>query len=107
MGFINRANDRDDPHVIIVYKKDNKIKYSDPHGGRLLSSNKVMLGGLESHVDMLTSLNNLILLGCGTSFHADLLGSHFFAYSTHNTSMVKCTQKYLIVLEVNIQSLTR
>ena len=61
-----------------IYEQTDSSLRAMSLGGRLLSSNKVMLGGLESHVDMLTSLNNLILLGCGTSFHAGLLGSHFF-----------------------------
>ena len=61
-----------------IYEQTDSSLRAMSLGGRLLSSNKVMLGGLESHVDMLMSLNNLILLGCGTSFHAGLLGSHFF-----------------------------
>ena len=60
-----------------IYEQTDSSLRAMSLGGRLLSSNKVMLGGLESHVDMLMSLNNLILLGCGTSFHAGLLGSHF------------------------------
>ena len=34
------------------------------------------------------SLNNLILLGCGTSFHAGLLGSHFSKVCNFNVVQV-------------------
>ena len=46
-------------------------------GGRLLNSNHVKLGGLEEHIDDLTSIDNLILLGCGTSYFAGMHGLYF------------------------------
>ena len=47
-------------------------------GGRLLDDNCVRLGGLESQKDKLKDVDNIILLGCGTSFHACLAGSYYF-----------------------------
>jgi glucosamine--fructose-6-phosphate aminotransferase (isomerizing) len=46
-------------------------------GGRLLNSNHVKLGGLEEHTDELKSIDNLILLGCGTSYFAGMHGLYF------------------------------
>ena len=46
-------------------------------GGRLLNSNHVKLGGLEEHIDELKSIDNLILLGCGTSYFAGMHGLYF------------------------------
>jgi glucosamine--fructose-6-phosphate aminotransferase (isomerizing) len=46
-------------------------------GGRLLDSNQVKLGGLENHKDKLTCIDNLILLGCGTSYFAGMHGLYF------------------------------
>lgn len=46
-------------------------------GGRLLD-NSVKLGGLELHSENLKDLDNLLLLGCGTSYHACLSSSHYF-----------------------------
>lgn len=47
-------------------------------GGRLLSNDEVRLGGLSDKVKELSSLDNLILLGCGTSYHAGMIGTHYF-----------------------------
>ena len=47
-------------------------------GGRLLSDNSVKLGGLDSHLELLMNVENLILLGCGTSYHAGMCGLHYF-----------------------------
>jgi glucosamine--fructose-6-phosphate aminotransferase (isomerizing) len=47
-------------------------------GGRLLSSNEVKLGGLNEHHSELVNINNLILLGCGTSYFAGLHSLEFF-----------------------------
>ena len=47
-------------------------------GGRLLSNNQVKLGGLDSFKDNLLDVNNIVLLGCGTSFFAGLYAIHTF-----------------------------
>ena len=39
-------------------------------GGRLLDDNKVKLGGLDENIEILKRIDNLILLGCGTSLNA-------------------------------------
>lgn len=41
-------------------------------GGRILNDHEVKLGGLSSHVDDLINIDHLIMLGCGTSYHAGL-----------------------------------
>ena len=47
-------------------------------GGRILSNNEVKLGGLTDHTEYLLNLDNLILLGCGTSYHSGMMALHFF-----------------------------
>ena len=47
-------------------------------GGRLLSTNQVNLGGLNDNESHLTEIDNLLILGCGTSYHAGMFGIHFF-----------------------------
>ena len=47
-------------------------------GGRLLNNNQVKLGGLEQYTDVLTNMDNLIVLGCGTSYFAGQHGLYFF-----------------------------
>ena len=46
-------------------------------GGRLQSNNEVRLGGLESNKTELMMINNIILLGCGTSYHAGMIGMNY------------------------------
>jgi len=41
-------------------------------GGRILDNKNVKLGGLDSHFEDLINIDNLIILGCGTSYHAGL-----------------------------------
>ena len=38
----------------------------------------VKLGGLESHIDEIKKINNLIILGCGTSYYSAMIGSMYF-----------------------------
>ena len=47
-------------------------------GGRLLSGNEVRLGGLIEQKEQLMQINHLILLGCGTSYFAGMLGKKYF-----------------------------
>lgn len=42
------------------------------NGGRIKSSSRVCLGGLEDHKETLVKQRHLVFLGCGTSFHAAL-----------------------------------
>ena len=46
--------------------------------GRLnLDQNKVFLGGLRNHLYLLTQARRLLIIGCGTSWHAGLIGEYF------------------------------
>jgi glucosamine--fructose-6-phosphate aminotransferase (isomerizing) len=46
-------------------------------GGRLLSNNQVKLGGLYERKQELLELENIIVLGCGTSYHAGMIGVQY------------------------------
>jgi len=47
-------------------------------GGRLLDENRVKLGGLEGHIEILKRIDNIIFLACGTSYNAALIGCNYF-----------------------------
>ena len=47
-------------------------------GGRIKNASEVKLGGLEQHVNNLKNIDNIIILGCGTSYFAGLYGMYFF-----------------------------
>ena len=63
-----------------IYEQIQSSMRAITNGGRLKSDLEVRLGGLENanHVAELNRLENIILLGCGTSYHAGLIASHFF-----------------------------
>jgi glucosamine--fructose-6-phosphate aminotransferase (isomerizing) len=48
------------------------------NGGRLTIHNTIKLGGLEEYEKELQKIDHLILLGCGTSFHAGLWSLSIF-----------------------------
>ena len=47
-------------------------------GSRIKSDSEVRLGGLEAHSKILKNIDHLILLGCGTSYHAGMMSMSLF-----------------------------
>ena len=47
------------------------------NGGRIKNQCEVKLGGLEQHISILKNIDNIIILGCGTSFYAGLYGMYY------------------------------
>ena len=47
------------------------------NGGRIKNKSEVKLGGLEQHISILKDIDNIIILGCGTSFYAGLYGMYY------------------------------
>lgn len=68
------------PHWTIkeIYEQIDSINNVISYGGRLRSLTEVKLGGLETHKPELLKIDNLILLGCGTSYYASMLGLYYF-----------------------------
>ena len=61
-----------------IHSQPSVILSSINNGGRIDGPNRVKLGGLEQHLSVLKNINNIIILGCGTSFFAGVYGMHFF-----------------------------
>jgi glucosamine--fructose-6-phosphate aminotransferase (isomerizing) len=61
-----------------IYEQPNVVLNSINKGGRIKNNFEVKLGGLEQCTDNLKNINNIIILGCGTSYFAGLYGAHFF-----------------------------
>lgn len=79
------------PHWTIkeIMEQPEAIMRAISFGGRLLNDEEVRLGGLESNKEVLKRVDNLILLGCGTSLHAGLIGAEYFKELCHfNTVQV-------------------
>ena len=47
-------------------------------GGRLLNNSEVILGGLELNKNFLKTVDNLVIIGCGTSYHSGMLSKYYF-----------------------------
>lgn len=60
-----------------INDQHNTIFNAINRGGRIKNNSEVKLGGLEQSVDKLKDIKNIILLGCGTSYHAALYGSYY------------------------------
>lgn len=68
------------PHWTIkeIYEQPDSIRRALSFGARLSSNNEVKLGGLSEHTNELKEIENIIFLGCGTSYHSALIGMHYF-----------------------------
>jgi glutamine---fructose-6-phosphate transaminase (isomerizing) len=74
-----------------IYEQIQSSMRAITNGGRLKSDLQVRLGGLENanNIKELSRLEHIILLGCGTSYHAGLIASHFFKqFCNFNTVQV-------------------
>jgi glucosamine--fructose-6-phosphate aminotransferase (isomerizing) len=60
-----------------IFEQHDTIFNTINRGGRIKNNNEVKLGGLEEHMTTLKNINNIILLGCGTSYHAGLYGMYY------------------------------
>jgi glucosamine--fructose-6-phosphate aminotransferase (isomerizing) len=61
-----------------IHEQPQKILNSINLGGRILTNNLVKLGGLDDNKDKLKNIENIILLGCGTSYYSCMYGKDFF-----------------------------
>jgi glucosamine--fructose-6-phosphate aminotransferase (isomerizing) len=61
-----------------IHEQKDSILRAISLGGRVNDRNVVRLGGLIDHTEQLTQVDNVILLGCGTSLNAATVGTHFF-----------------------------
>jgi glucosamine--fructose-6-phosphate aminotransferase (isomerizing) len=60
-----------------IYEQPSVIK--DTYRGRLLSDQGIIkLGGLEDHIEKFTNAHRIIIVACGTSWHAGLVAEYIF-----------------------------
>ncbi|KAL7066680.1 glucosamine--fructose-6-phosphate aminotransferase, isomerizing family protein [Cryptosporidium serpentis] len=56
-----------------IFEQPHALARSLNFGGRISPyNNKVKLGGLDMHKNELSNIENLVILGCGTSYHAGI-----------------------------------
>lgn len=61
-----------------IYDQSESVEKALNNGGRIHSSTSVKLGGLDNLKHRFENIRHLILLGCGTSYHAGLWSTHLF-----------------------------
>ena len=61
-----------------IYEQKESIQRAISFGGRIITDDSVKLGGLYSKQKELMEIDHIIILGCGTSYNAGLLGVHYF-----------------------------
>lgn len=61
-----------------IYEQPKSALKAINMGGRLLDNGEVKLGGLEKYSEQLTNIDNIVLLGCGSSYFAGQYGASFF-----------------------------
>lgn len=61
-----------------IYEQPEVVINSINKGGRIKNEKEVKLGGLEKYKELFEKIDNVILLGCGTSYFAGQYGTHFF-----------------------------
>lgn len=68
------------PHWTIkeINEQSTSCIYATGMGGRICDDYSVKLGGLEQYHNLLENIDNVIFLGCGTSYNACLLSSIIF-----------------------------
>ena len=68
------------PHWTIkeIEEQPDSILRATNLGARLMSNNSVRLGGLEENLHLLENTQNIILLGCGTSYNSAIYSLPFF-----------------------------
>ena len=60
-----------------IYEQSSVIK--DTYRGRLLADKGIIkLGGLENHIEKFTNADRIIIVACGTSWHAGLVAEYIF-----------------------------
>ena len=79
------------PHWMLkeIYEQKETTLRAISLGGRLMSDGYIKLGGLEHYKKELQNINNIIILGCGTSYYAGMLGVYYFKeLSNFNTVQI-------------------
>ena len=60
-----------------IYEQPNVIK--DTYRGRLLSNDGIVkMAGVEDNIDKFTNANRILIIACGTSWHAGLVAEYIF-----------------------------
>ena len=67
------------PHFMLKEINEQPNSIRDSMRGRLsISKKEILVGGIERYIDKLCEANRIIMVACGTSWHAGLVGEYLF-----------------------------
>lgn len=79
------------PHFMLKEINEQPNSVHDSMRGRMnLKNGVISLGGIIDYVQKLASANRIIIIGCGTSWHAGLVGEYLF----EDLSRTNCEVEY-------------
>lgn len=79
------------PHFMLKEINEQPNSVRDSMRGRLsLQKGIISLGGIIDYVQKLSNANRIILIGCGTSWHAGLVGEYLF----EDLARINCEVEY-------------
>jgi glucosamine--fructose-6-phosphate aminotransferase (isomerizing) len=63
------------PHWTLkeIHEQVDAVIRATKLGSRIVSNDKVRLGGLDNNKELLLNIDHIIILGCGTSYHSGLI----------------------------------
>lgn len=61
-----------------IIEQPDSLRNTICDGKRIHKSDNIILNGLNNHREKLLEITDLILLGCGSSYHSALIGSKYF-----------------------------
>jgi len=83
------------PHFMLkeIYEQPRSVKDS-MRGRESAKDGMVKLGGIEKHQDKLLNAGRIIILACGTSWHAGLEAKYFFEELAHVPTLVEYASEF-------------
>ena len=62
-----------------IYEQTESLKRAINNGARITNEYDVKLGGLIKKEQQLKNVDNIVIIGCGTSYHAAKIAVHYFS----------------------------
>lgn len=71
-----------------IMEQPETIQKAYNYGGRI-ENNIIKLGGLDNHKYLINNIEYILIIGCGTSYNAGLIGENYFKKNKNNNNNIK------------------
>ena len=69
-----------------IMEQPETIQKAYNYGGRI-ENNIIKLGGLDNHKYLINNIEYILIIGCGTSYNAGLIGENYFKKNNNNNNI--------------------